>query len=216
MLGGETFTVRTFLRGLKVYEEMDLLLAGRVDFNEFMKRIADAFERDTIERIYKAWSGTIENLEAPYAITGSYAEAQLLSLIQHVQAANGVRNAYILGTKLALSKATSAYDNSIPAQESAYNTGIIGKFHGTDKIETVNMYKAGTTEFLLSDDVLHVMPAGVKTKPIMYVTEGRSLIIPHHSVENNDLTEEYMMVDRVGIAARVPNGEGKFGRYTIA
>lgn len=216
MLGGETFTVNTFMRGLKVYEEMDLLLSGRVNFADFMNRIADAFRNDTIERIYTAWAGTIENLVAPYAYTGSYSEAQLLELIQHVQAANGARKAYILGTKLALAKAISAYDNSIPAQESAYNTGIVGKFHGTDKIETVNMYKAGTTQFLLPDDVLHVMPADMKIKPIMYVTEGHSMIIPHHSVENNDLTEEYMLVDRVGVAARVPNGEGTFGRYTIA
>lgn len=216
MYGGESFSVKTSLRGIKVYEEMDLLLANRFDFNTFMDRIAEAFRRRTIEDVYTAWSGTIEGLEDPYAITGSYSEAQMLDLIQHVQAANGVRSAYILGTKLALSKVVSAFDTSIPALESGYNTGVIGKFHGTDKIETVNMYKAGTTEFMLSDDVLHVMPAGVKIKPIMYVTEGRSLIIPHHSIENNDLTEEYMMCERTGVSARVPNGEGKFGRYTIA
>lgn len=216
MVGGQTFTVQTSPKGLKVYEEMDLLLANRVSFTEFMTRIADAFRRRTIEDIYKVWAGAIDGLEAPYAITGSYTEAQMLGLIAHVKAANGSNAAYMLGTALALSKISASHDNAQIAMESLYNTGIVGKFYGTPKMETANMYKAGTTEFLLSDNVVHVMPAGKTVKPIMYVTEGDALIIPHASFENNDLTQEYMMVERTGVAARVPAGEGKFGRYTLS
>ena len=216
MFGGQTFSVRTSPKGIKVYEELDLLLANRVDFSEFMNRIADAFRRRTIEDVYKVWAGTIEGLEAPYAITGSYSENQMLELIAHVKAANGASAAYILGTALALSKVTASHDTAQIALESMYNTGIVGKFYGSNKLETVNMYKAGTTEFLLPDNVVHVMPSGKSVKPIMYVTEGNPLIIPHAAYENNDLTQEYMMVERTGVAARVPAGEGKFGRYTFS
>lgn len=216
LFGGETFTVKTSLKGLKVYEELDLLLANRVDFNTFMERIAQAFTARAIEDIYKVWTGSMDGLEAPYAYTGSYTEAQMLELAQHVMAANGVENAYIIGTMLALSKVTASHDTATVALESDYNTGIIGKFHGMDKVKAANMYKAGTTEFLLSDNEVNVMPANVNVKPIMYVTEGRSLILPHNPAENNDLTQEYMLCERTGVAARVPNGEGKFGRYTIS
>ncbi len=216
MFGGQSYTVQTSPKGIKVYEELDLLLANRVDFAAFMDRIADAFRLRTIEDVYKVWSGTIEGLENPYAITGSYTEAQMLELIAHVKAANGTNAAYILGTALALSKVTAMHDSAQVALESVYNTGIVGKFHGNNKLETVNMYKAGTTEFLLPDNVVHVMPSGKSVKPIMYVTEGNPLIIPHASFENNDLTQEYMLVERTGVAARVPAGEGKFGRYTFS
>lgn len=216
MFGGQTYSVQTSPKGIKVYEEMDLLLANRVSFADFMDRIADAFRRRTFEDVYKVWSGTIDGLEAPYAITGTYTEAQMLELIAHVKAANGTNAAYILGTALALSKVVANHDNAQIALESAYKTGVIGKFHGSDKLETVNMYKPGTTEFMLPDNIVHVMPSGKNVKPIMYVTEGDALIIPHSSFENNDLTQEYMMVERTGVAARVPAGEGKFGRYTFA
>ena len=216
MFGGETFSVKTSLKGIKVYEELDLLLAGRVDFNAFMDRVAEAFRARTMTDIYAAWSGTIEGLAAPYAITGSYSEEQMIGLIQHVKAVNGAREAYVLGTMLALSKVVASHDTAEVALASDYNTGIIGKFHGTDKVETANMYKPGTTEWMLPDNVVNVMPANVAVKPIMYVTEGRSLVLPHAPIENNDLTQEYMLCERTGVAARVPNGEGMFGRYTIA
>lgn len=216
MFGGEKFSVATKVRGLKVYEELDLLLANRFDFVEFMDAIAKAFKLDTINTIYKTWGGAIEGLEAPYAYTGSYSESQMIELIQHVKAANGAQDAYILGTMLALSKVVASHDTAQIALESDYNTGIVGKFHGVDKIETQNMYVPGTTKFALTDDVVHIMPRNVAVKPIIYVTEGQSLVLQHMPAENNDLTQEYMICDRVGVMARVPNGEGKFGRYTFS
>lgn len=216
MFGGEKFSVGTTLKGIKVYEEMDLLLANRFDFNKFMDKIAEAFKLDAINTIYKTWTGAIEGLDAPYAYTGTYSESQMIELIQHVKAANGAQDAYILGTMMALSKVVASHDTAQIALESDYNTGIVGKFHGIDKIETRNMYVPGTTEFALNDDIVHIMPRNVSIKPIIYVTEGESLILPHSPIENNDLTQEYMLCERSGVAARVPNGEGKFGRYVFA
>lgn len=214
MFGGSTFTVATTLKGIKIYEEMNLLLAGRVDFNEMIDRVEKAFRARVIEDVYSAWSGAIEGLEAPYAITGSYSESQMRELVQHVKAANGSTSAYILGTMIALSKVTAAHDTSNPALESQYYNGYVGMFNGTPKMEIAQVYRPGTTEFMLPDDVVNVLASDIK--PIMYVTEGKGLIIPHTSAENMDLTQELLMIEKTGVAARVPAGEGMFGRYTIS
>ena len=35
-------------------------------------------------------------------------------------------------------------------------------------------------------------------------------------LDNTDFTQEYMVFDISGVSVRVPDGEGKFGRYTIS
>lgn len=215
LVGGETFSIDTALKGVKVYEELELLLARRIDFNELIDLVERSFRGQVITDIYTAWSGTITNLASPYAVTGSFTESQMLNLIQHVKAANGSRDAYIMGTLVALNKVVGSGDSSAQvALESKYYNGFAGMFDGVPKLEVANAYKPGTHEFLLSDNVVDVFASDVK--PIMYVTEGQSLILRHPSIDNMDLTEEYMLVEKTGVGARVPDGEGMFGRYTIS
>lgn len=214
LFGGQTYTVPTRVRGIKVYEELLLLMSGRMDFVQYIDAVEKAFRADTMEQIYTAWSGVIPGLEAPFAYTGTYSETEMLELVQHVRAVNGNAPVYITGTLLALSKVTSAADSSDPAMNSLYETGLVGKFYGIPKVETRNIHKAGTYEFLLPDDVVNVLPGNIK--PIMYVTEGTPFMHMGNPLNNTDFTQEYMVFDISGVSARVPDGEGKFGRYTIS
>lgn len=214
LTGGNKFTVNTSWKGIKVYEEIELLLAGRVDFNNVIDRVARSFAARVNEDIYAVWNGAIEGLAEPYLVTGTFTEFDMVELIQHVKAANASRAAYIMGTLMALNRVVSGHDNLAQvALESRYFNGFTGMFNGTPKVEIMQMYKAGTTEFALDDNVVNVFASSVK--PIMYITEGKSLIIPHSFAENTDMTQEYLMMEKTGIAARVPDGEGKFGRYII-
>ena len=215
LVGGETFSVDTYLKGVKVYEELELLLARRIDFNDLIDLVERSFRGQVVADIYTAWSGTISGLVDPYAYTGSFDESKMLDLIQHVKAANGSRDAYMMGTLIALNKVVGSADTSAQvALESKYYNGFVGMFDGVPKLEAANAYIPGTHEFLLSDNVVDVFASDVK--PIIYVTEGQSLILRHPSIDNMDLTEEYMLVEKTGVAARVPDGEGVFGRYTIS
>lgn len=213
LVGGQTYSVTTKLKGIKVYEEMDLLLAGRIDFNDLIDACEKAFRASVVNDIYTAWAGSIAGLSAPYAVTGTYTEADMLTLVQHVKAANGSNDAYILGTLLGLAKVVSSADSADIALESKYRNGYVGMFNGVPKLELMQAYVPGTTTFYYPDNVINVFAGD--TKPIKYVTEGRSMVIPHTSFENVDLTQEYMMCERAGVAAFINGGAGTFGRYTI-
>ena len=217
MLGGRKLTVDTSWKAIKVYEEIELLLAGRADMARTIDRVSRSFAADTIMRIYQAWGDAVSALAEPYSVTGSFDESKMVELIQHIKATNGTREAYIMGTLVALNKVVAAHDsNAQIALQSKYNTGISGMFNGTPKIELLQAYKPGTTDFALANDEVFVLPGGMSNKPIKYVTEGRSMILPRRFADNVDMTEEYTLMEKTGIAVVIPDGEGKFGHYKIS
>lgn len=214
LLGDQTYTINPTWKAIKIYEEMERMLSGRVDFAAMIDLVGKSFAYDTMKRIYDVLTGTIVGLEAPYSATGSFVEATAMNMIQHVKAANGTREAFILGTLVGLNKWVAASESSNwKALESKYLNGFAGLFNGTPKVELMNAHVPGTDTFVLNDNDTFVIAGG--TKPVIYYTEGNSLILPRSFMDNMDLTEEYGLFEKTGIVARQPAGEGKFGRYTI-
>lgn len=121
----EKYNVETTLKIVKVYDELKRLLAKRINFNEFIKKVGDAFLKDRYNNIYTAFDGisaTTRGLNSTYVKTGSYSEAELLTQIEHVEAANEAI-ATIIGTKTALRKITTA-SVSDEAKTDMYNMGL--------------------------------------------------------------------------------------------
>ena len=56
-LGGVTQTsIPTHLKVVKIYEEMNRVLSGQVDFNYFINKVAESFRRKLLDDIYGLWS----------------------------------------------------------------------------------------------------------------------------------------------------------------
>lgn len=122
---GETLTIKTEARYVKVYEELGRLMTGRIDFNEFVDAVAEAFKRQIIADAYaclNSVSNATPGLSATYVRSGSFSEAELLELIDHVEAATG-KKAKIIGTRSALRKVTTAVV-SHEAETDMYNLGL--------------------------------------------------------------------------------------------
>lgn len=192
-------SIDTKVSGVKLYEETDLLLAGRVDLNEFIDRVGKSIRQNVYAKIYTAFSGiTAADLGATYFPTaGSYSEDALIDLISHVEAATG-KAVTILGTKKALRKVATA-SVSDEARSDMYNIGFYGKFNGTPMVAVTQRHKINSTEFIFDDTILYIVPAGIK--PIKYVTEGNDTIYMSDPTNNADLSTEYlyMMKDGVGV-----------------
>ena len=200
--GGEEVTVKTQLKGIKIYEEMRRILAGRVDFNEFIDKVSEAFQKKIKEDMYSAVIGAFNGLVSPYTngSAGSFNEATLVDIIDHVEAATGMK-ATILGSKQAVRKITNVKGaDSTSAKEDLYNMGYYGHFYTTPIIVMENGHKPGTKDFILDNDLYIV--AG-DDKFIKFVTEGDTLIIPTESTQNADLSQEYLMAMRYGVKAVV-------------
>lgn len=120
---GEDITINTKLHAVKIYEELNRVLSGRVDFNKLVDAVSKSFTKNELDEAYAAFTGMFSKISAPYIETGSYDEDKLLDLIEHVEAATGA-NATIIGTRKALRKVTTAVVAD-SAKEDMYNMGLI-------------------------------------------------------------------------------------------
>lgn len=211
VLGQESIPVATQLKVVKIYEELNLVLSGRIDFNELIDRVAESFIKQTNDEIYAAFAATYGKLTAPYQVTGTFDADELAELIDHVEAATG-KKAYILGSKQAVRKITGIVGaDASSAKESLYNVGYYGQFGETPIIAMQNGHKHGTTDFILNATDLYVVAGSEKF--IMHVTEGETLIIPGNPMNNADLSQEFLMAQRTGTAVVLSE---VFGCYRIA
>ena len=96
--GGTDITVTTQLHAVKIYEELNRVLSGRIDFNKLVDLVSRSFVKNELDSAYAAFTGMFNKLQAPYSESGSYDEEKLLTLVEHVEAATG-QTAMIVGTR---------------------------------------------------------------------------------------------------------------------
>ena len=210
LTGGEEITVKTQLKGIKIYEELRRVLAGRVDFNELIDKVAESFQKKINNDIYAAVKAGFDGLISPYKESGSFDESKLTEIIDHVEAATG-KKAFILGSKQAVRKITGVKGaDSTSAKEDLYAMGYFGHFYTTPIIVMENAHKVGSTDFVLSND-LYIVASDDKF--VKFVTEGDTLIIPGDTLGNADLSQEYFMAERYGISVVFAEA---FGEYALS
>lgn len=205
--GGEEITVKTQLKGIKIYEELRRILAGRVDFNHLIDMVSEAFQKKISQDMYDAVVATFDGLVAPYTngVAGSFSEAELTEIIDHVEAATGMK-AIILGSKQAVRKITTLKGSDAnSAKEQLFAMGYYDSFYTTPVFVMQNGHKAGTTDFILGNNLYII--AG-EEKFIKAATEGETLIINGDPLHNADLSQEYMVAMAYGMKAIVSMQSG--------
>lgn len=216
-LGGfSEVSIPTSLKVVKIYEELNRVLSGRVDFNHFINKVAESFRQKLLNDVYALWS----NASAQdfggvtyFPAAGAYDEDELLDLIAHVEAAAGGKAATIIGTKKAIRNldVTPLGDK---AKEDLYNMGYAGKFYGTPVVVAPQRHKVGSTDFVLADDMLTIIAGD--DKPIKCVYEGDPIVIMGEPTANGDLTQEYLYGEKYGMGIVIAGGNAGIGRYEIA
>ena len=206
---GQDITINTKLRAVKVYEELNRVLAGRVDFNDLIKAASTAFTRYDLDSAYAAFGSMFNGLQAPYMQTGTMDADKLLDLVEHVEASTG-EAATIVGTRKALRKIPDI-DGSDSHKEDLYAMGYAGKLAGTPLIAMKQRHEIGGTNFILPDDTLYVVAGG--TKPIKRVTEGTVTMLQGDLMKNADMSQEYLLMKRSGIGVVM---DRDFGAYKFS
>lgn len=212
--GANEVQIPTSLKIVRIYEELNRVLSGRVDFNEFISRVSNSFKRKLLDDVYAIWDGvTADTLggAAYFPTAGAYSEDALLELIGHVEAASGGKTATIIGTKKAV-RALQSTIMSDGAKEDLYNNGYYGKFYGTPVVVTPQRHTVGTTDFALNDDVLTIV-AGDQ-KPIKVISEGDPIVLMGDPMANADLTQEYLYGEKYGVGIILAGNTG-IGRYEM-
>lgn len=213
-LGGVKETsIPTSLKVVRIYEELNRVLAGRVDFNEFINKVAESFRQKLLNDIYTLWAGaTAADMGgvAYFPTAGTYSEDDLLDVISHVEAAAGGKQATIIGTKKAL-RALKEGIQSDGAKEELHGMGYYGKFFGTPCVAVPQRHKVGTTNFVMADDVLTIIAGD--DKPIKVVYEGNPIVLMGDPMTNADFTQEYLYGEKYGMGIVLAGGNAGIGRY---
>ena len=192
------------------------ILSGRVDFNHFINKVAESFRQKLLNDVYTLWSGaTAQDFGGVtyFPTAGAYDEDELLELIAHVEAAAGGKPATIIGTKKAVRNLAPAIQGT-DSKSDLYNMGYYGKFYGTPVVVTPQRHKVGSTDFVMSDDVLTIIAGD--DKPIKCVYEGNPIVIMGDPMSNGDLTQEYLYGEKYGMGIVLAGGNAGIGRYEIA
>lgn len=215
-IGGETEkAIPTSMKTVRIYEELNRVLAGRVDFNELINKVAESFKQKMLNDVFTLWSGaTAADFGGTtyFPAAGAYSTDVLLDLVAHVEAAAGGKQATILGTKKALRKIAPNI-TSIDAANDMYNVGYYGKFFGTPVVAIPQRHKVGSTQFVMDDNVLTIVAGD--DKPIKFVYEGDPLVIMGNPADNMDLTQEYFYGERYGLGIVLAGGNAGIGRYDM-
>ena len=190
-LGGKSETsIPTSMHAIRIYEELNRVLSGRVDFNTFIDKVAKSFSQKILNDIYTLWAGaTAADLGGVsyFPTAGTYNEDDLLDVISHVEAAAGGKTATIVGTKKALRNLKESI-MSDGAKDEFHNMGYAGTFFGTPVVAIPQRHQVGSTNFVFQDDVLTIVAGD--DKPIKFVYEGDPLVIMGDPKTNADLTQE--------------------------
>lgn len=215
-LGGMSETsIPTSFKVVKIYEELNRVLSGQVDFNRFIQKVSESFQKKILDDIYSLWiSATADNFGGTtyFPAAGAYDEDTLLDLISHVEAAANGRPATIIGTKKAIRNLAPAIQGN-DSESDIYNLGYYGKFYGTPVVALPQRHKDNSTDFVFSDNLLTVIAGD--DRPIKFVNEGQSTVLMGDPMQNMDLTQTYMYGEKYGLGIVLAGGNAGIGRYEM-
>lgn len=214
-LDQRTFEIKTSMKMVRIYEELNRVLSGRVDFNHLIDVVAKSFQKKIMDDVMNIWAGiTAADIggTAYFPAAGTYSETDLLDVISHVEAAAGGKTATIIGTKKAIRTMVPSIQSD-SFKEDNYNMGYAGKFYGSPVIALPQTHKIGTTTFALNDKAVTIVAGD--GKPIKCVRRGESIILMGDPMQNADLTQEYLYGEAYGVGL-VVSPETGIGRYEIA
>ncbi len=205
-----TITVDTTTYTVKIYEEFNRFLAGRIDWVDMVNRVARSFNVKIKNDIYNAIYNSFSDLNATYGISAAYDEATLTELAQHVEAATD-SDVIVFGTKAALAKvAPSTVSDKMRDEKN--NTGFYGVVNGIELREVKQSHKIGTDDFAIDDNFLLVIPT-IEDRMVKVVNEGDAFMIENQGGQNADLSMEYLYGMKFGVSV-IP--AAKYGIYRLA
>lgn len=201
---------------IKIYEDFDRFIAGRINWSNLIERVRKSVANDTAEKIYKALLASYSATNTNYNKTGTFAEATLDQMIARVEGKTGMKCA-IYGTKEALGKVSNGLTSVVTtvgtsdATRADYATlGYFRNYKGTPMIEIPTILKTGTDDFAFTPD-LFILPIGEKILKVVF--EGEPIIIDSQDAgRRNDRQIEFLFNHKIGVACLVA---GYFGIYRL-
>ena len=202
---GESFTVHTDWYGIKIYQDFELYMAGRIDWAEYIRKLYEALDKKVNDMLYGAFMGLDEQVPAAYQMTGTITEATILEKAEMVEVATG-HPVMIAGTRASLSKITGLTGADMWSSEmkNERNTlGGLGTWNGIPLMRVPQVFEQNTRTFAYPDNKFYILPM-TDNKPIKLVYEGDyEYVEDTQSTSRQDMTIEAEYMTKLGVATIV-------------
>lgn len=203
------FKVDTVKKAIKLYEEVDQFMAGRMSFERLVEKATIAWENYIGLLISDTIYGSYASVDTPYKATGSYDASTLMGIMEHVKAATGAVSLQIWGSSTGLGSVSDGFGYSDAAKDKANNLGYWGEFRGASMFEMPQAYRPLSQTLAVNTAHIIILPADEKIVKVVF--EGQ-VFVGRTEGERNDEQIEFKISRRVG-AASIVLPEGNFGFY---
>jgi hypothetical protein len=216
---GQEFSIKTSWYGIKVYQEFELMMAGRVDWAQFVQKIYVAFDKKITDMLYLAFTSmdsVLPNAKTATISLTAETKGDVLEMVEDIETNTG-NEVIIVGTRSALSKliATTkdAYISEAMKNE-IHTTGGLGQFESIRLLVLPQVNDVNTRNKLVANNKLWLMPVSPDFQPIKFVNEGEAYFNEINDQGTNaDMTIEAEYMQKFGIATVMTKD---FGVITIA
>lgn len=210
---GKSYTVPVSTYGIAVGADIDLYLAGRLDWSKFTDQCAAAFVRKIQEDIYAELANAAKKLPAQFQGTGAIATGikdKFDELLENVSIANDGAPVIIMGTRSLLAQLNKLIDVqwvSNDQKNSVDKVGRLGNYGPYTIMELPQRFATNDiTKKLLDTKALYFMPQ-VEDKFIKFVDVGETEIYEvNEKGARMDDTMKYEVQRSMGVATQL-------GRY---
>ncbi|PWT35140.1 hypothetical protein DKZ29_06275 [Limosilactobacillus reuteri] len=196
---GSRFTIDTEWYGAAVYAEYDQFMAGDINWNKLVDRVAQGFINHIQSKIAEALTASYTTLGTDMKISGVATLDQIVKLAQRVQVKSS-KPVAVYGTKAALSKIAEManvqlYSGSM--KDELNTNGFLGIVRGLKLIEIPQAFKANSDRFALDDTKVLILPEGEKIVGV--VVEGNSRTVEPENTTRNDFQMGFETMEKLGV-----------------
>lgn len=199
---GRTVSLTTDWYGIKVYEEFERFMAGRIDWAEFIDKLYEAVDKKVNDMLFQSFLGLDDFVPPAYAFSGSITAEAILERCEKIEIATGYKT-MICGPRAVLSKISQLTDGAFWSDEmknQRNSLGQIGTWEGIDLVRIPQTLKQNTREFVYPQNKFFILPE-VDDKPIKLVYEGDGYFNENtDGATNRDMTIEAEYQFKMGIA----------------
>jgi len=201
---------------VKLYDDFDRFIAGRINWATLIDRVRRSIANDTARKIYNALLGSYSATNANYNVTGVMNETTLDRMIARVEAKTGLKCA-LYGTKETLGKLstgttsiTTVVHTSEKQREDYASMGYFQNYKGTPMVEVPTLLDPGTDNLTFGNE-LFILPAGMEIINVVY--EGTPIVSDSQDIgDRNDRQIEFLFTQRLGVVCLI---SGYFGIYKL-
>lgn len=216
---GQEFSIKTSWYGVKIYQEFELMMTGRVNWSDFVQKIYTAFDKKVTDMLYTSFTTmdkVLPNAQTKTITLNTDTKSDVIEMVEDIGVNTG-NEVIIAGTRSSLSKLIATSGDawiSEDMKKERHATGGLGQFEGIRLLVLPQVNDVNTRNKLVANNKLYLLPVSPDFKPIKFVNEGEAYF---HEVSdqatNADMSIEAEYMQKLGIAT-VMNKD--FGVITIA